>query len=247
MQYLLTGIETHLDFGFGITGESYYHSAEYLLDNKKNIKAISQVEMPIDFLYRHSIELFLKSLIITFHKQLELPYGTEPYESTSPKILTGGNWRDLYTCHWVDELYNYWLNELLLKHKVRLEELAPKGDWQEYKEITDFFPLIAGYDRDSSFFRYPVTKNTSLDSKKFTMKRLDSNKLQNIFANNTDDRKNKDGARIFMLLKDDKDEIVDGFERNTNILTDITQALREVSYYFYCIHIMTRMTLCNGF
>lgn len=246
MQYLLTGIDTHLDFGFGVTGESYYHSAEYLFENKENVKALSQVEMPINFLYRHSIELFLKSLIITFHKQLKLPYGTEPYESTSPKILAGGDWKNLYTCHWVDELYNYWLNELLLKHKTELEKLAPKGDWQEYKEITDFFPLIAGYDRDSSFFRYPVTKNTSLDAKKFTMQRLDSEKLQKLFSENSDDREKKDGARVFMLLKNDKDEIVDGFERNTNILADITQALKEVSHYFYCIHIMTRVTLCNG-
>ncbi|MDL2330650.1 hypothetical protein LJC62_01375 [Odoribacter sp. OttesenSCG-928-A06] len=246
MQYLLTGIDTHLDYGFGVTGDSYYNSAEYLFENKENIKAISQVEMPMNFLYRHSIELFLKSLIIIFHKRLKLPYGTEPYDSNSPKILTGGNWKDLYTCHWIDELYNYWLNELLLKNKAKLDELATNGDWQEYKEITDFFPFIAGYDRDSSFFRYPVTKNSSLDPKKFTMQRLDPEKLQKLFTDNPDNREKKKGARVFMLLKNDNDEIVDGFEKNTNILTDITHALKEVSHYFYCIHIMTRVTLCNG-
>lgn len=245
MQYQLTGIDTHLDFGFGITGEAYYNSAEYLYDNKESIKTIQQVEMPINYLYRHSIELFLKSLIIILHKRFKLPYDTEPFDSTKPKIFTGGAWKDLYTCHWIDELYNYWLNELLLKHKQDLDMLAPKGDWQEESSISQFFPLIAGYDRDSSFFRYPVTKNSGLDPKKYTMQRLDLKKLQSIF-DGEDTRKNKKGSRLFMLFQNDDNEIVEGFEKAEDVLDNVTQALKQVSHYFYCIHIMTRITLCGG-
>ena len=245
MQYQLTGIDTHLDFGFGITGEAYYESAEYLYDNKEKIKTVQQVEMPINYLYRHSIELFLKSLIIIFHKRLQLPYDIEPFDTIRPKILTGGVWKDLYNCHWIDELYNYWLNELLLKHITDLGKLAPKGDWQEEVTISQFFPLIAGYDRDSLFFRYPVTKNSALDPEKYTMQRLDLEKLQTIF-NSEDKRKNKKSGRVFMLLKNDKDEIVDGFEREEDVLDNVTQALKKVSHYFFCIHIMTRVTLCSG-
>ncbi|MDO9512069.1 MAG: hypothetical protein Q7J34_09940 [Bacteroidales bacterium] len=246
MQYSLTGIDTHLDLGFGITGEAYYHSAEQLFDNKKQIKTFQQVEMPMNFLYRHSIELFLKSLIMIFHKRLKLPYDNEPFDTVKPKILIGGKWKDLYNCHWIDELYNYWLNELLLKHKEDLDKLAPKGDWQEETTITKFFPLITGYDRDSSFFRYPVTKNTTHDPKKYTMQRLDLERLHDIFTNNPDSQKEKKGARVFILLKNDNEEIVDGFERAVNVLYDVTQALKKVSHYFLCIHIMTRVTLCNG-
>lgn len=246
MQYLFTGLDTHLDFGFGVTGESYYKSAEFLLDNKEQIKTLQQVEMPMTFLYRHSIELFLKSLIVIFHKRLKLPYDTEPFDSNKPKILTGEKWKDLYTCHWIDELYNYWLNELLLKHKIELEKIAPKGEWQEESTISNLFPLIAGYDRDSSFFRYPITKNSTLDPKKHTMRRIESERLQEIFANNPNIRKENKGAKIVMLLKNDKEEIVDGFEKAKNVLGSVIQALKEVSHYFSCIHIMTRVTLCNG-
>lgn len=245
MQYQLTGIETHLDFGFGITGEAYYNSAEYLYDNKESIKTVQQVEMPTNYLYRHSIELFLKSLIIIFHKRLKLPYDDEPFDTIKPKIYIGGVWKDLYNCHWIDELYNYWLNELLLKHKTDLDKLAPKGDWQEEATISKLFPLIAGYDKDSSFFRYPITKNSTLDHKKYTMQRLDSEKLESIF-NGEDNRKNKKGSRLFMLFKNDDNEIIDGFEREENVLDNVTQALKKVSHYFYCIHIMTRITLCSG-
>lgn len=37
MQYMLTSIDTHLDFGFGVTDDSYYKSAEYLNSNKDNM------------------------------------------------------------------------------------------------------------------------------------------------------------------------------------------------------------------
>ncbi len=245
MLYQLTGIETHIDFGFGITGEAYYSSAQYLFDNKESIKSIQQVEMPTNYLYRHSIELFLKSLIIIFHKRLNLAYGTEPFDTTKPKAYICGAWKELYSCHWIDELYNYWLNELLLKHKSKLDEIAPKGEWQEENTISKLFPLIASYDRDSSFFRYPITKDFGLDQKKYTMQRLDLNKLQSVFSGE-DTRKNKKFGRVFMLLENDDKEIVEGFERAEDVLDNVTQALKEVSYYFYCIHIMTRITLCGG-
>lgn len=112
MKYLLTGLDTHLDFGFGITGESYFNTAEHLQESQSAIRVVQQVEMPINFLYRHSIELFLKSLIIIFHNQLHLPYGNQVYNSKTPMVLIDGKWKLLFTCHCIDKLYSYWLNEL---------------------------------------------------------------------------------------------------------------------------------------
>jgi len=91
MTYQLTSIDTHLDYGFRITGESYYLSAEHLYENRENIKAFQQVEMPANYLYRHSIELFLKSLIIIFHRRLKIPFDKEPFDTDKPKIFIGGN------------------------------------------------------------------------------------------------------------------------------------------------------------
>ncbi len=221
-------------------------SAEYLYKNKDKVKAFQQGEMPINFLYRHSIELFLKSLIIIFHKQLDIPYGDEPSESTKPMIFTGGEWRYLYTCHWIDELYNYWLTELLLKNAEKLNSLAPKGDWREDKEITDMFDFISGYDRDSSFFRYPVTKNISLDPKKHSMKAIDSKRLEEIFESMKGKSGENTGAKVLSLFKNSNNEIVGGYEKVNDVLDKVTQALQKVSERFFAIHVMTRVTLCNG-
>ena len=129
---------------------------------------------------------------------------------------------------------------------TQVERIAPKGEWQEETMISILFPLIAGYDRDSSFFRYPITKNSSLDPKKYTMQRIDLEKLQEVFTNSPDTQKRKKGAGVFMFLENDEGEIVDGFEKSENVLDNVIQALKKVSHYFYSIHIMTRITLCDG-
>lgn len=40
MEYLLTPLEDHLDFGFGITVETYYNAAEYINKGKDEIQSI---------------------------------------------------------------------------------------------------------------------------------------------------------------------------------------------------------------
>jgi hypothetical protein len=236
----------HLDFGFRITSETYYNSALLLNSQKKNIQAFQLVEMPISFLYRHAIELALKSLIIIFHKKLEIPYDKEPFDSISPKIFSQGKWRPLYSCHWIDELYKYWKDELLLKNLDKIKQLAPKGDWSEYSEITKAIPIISHYDRKSSFFRYPVTENEALDLEKFTMKEIDVDNLFELLNSEKKPQTKKTGATVVFGIKDQNDNIVKAYKKQDELLTELTESLIKVAEYFNGIHIMTRMTLCNG-
>lgn len=235
MYYLLTSMDKHLDFGFGVTGEAYYACAEILFKSKQDLHPTPQSEMPMAFLYRHSIELFLKSLIIIFHKKLKLPYDTEHFDSNNPKILINQKWKDIYNCHWIDELYNYWLNELLLKNATELKKLS--DDFKEDISISHLFPLIAKYDRNSSFFRYPVTKNANLDSEKSSMQHIDFETLLKQLETQK--------GILSMVVDDAEGEFVDGFIKSENVLEPVIEALKKVSYYFNCFHIMTRMTLCN--
>ncbi|WP_278832582.1 hypothetical protein [Porphyromonas cangingivalis] len=240
MFYHLTGIDSHLDFGFGMTANAYFMSAETLLENKSKISALSQTEMPICYLYRHSIELFLKSLIVLFHRQLNVPYGVEDSSSKKPMALINGSWRNLYSCHWIDELYNYWLKELLLKYNNELKRYAPEECWREDDKVGSLFSVIASYDRDSSFFRYPVTKNTAnLDQEKSTMQSISVNDLPEIL-------KNHSSSRIISLIEDESGCIAQAFIRDQNILTEVTEALKYVAAYFHCVHAKTRYYLCQG-
>jgi hypothetical protein len=244
----MTGIELHPDFGFGITADSYYKSAEQLMNNHYEHYSITQqAEMPQNFLFRHSIELYLKSLIIIFHKQLKINYGDTAFDSDEPKIETeDGNWRNLYNCHFIDVLYDYWLNKLLIPNVAELEKLAPKGDWVETKKITDLFPIVCKYDRDSSYFRYPITKNANLDEKKFTMQKFKAGTLEEFMKEIQEPNAEKKDGGIIMIMVDDEDNITEAFNNKENILTDVRDGLKEMAYYFNCIHIMSRVTLCGG-
>lgn len=247
MQYLMTGIELHPDKGFGITADSYYKSAEHLMKNRfEYYNVTQQAEMPQNFLFRHAIELYLKSLIIIFHRKLKLNYGTVLFDSEEPEIFTDGHWRKLYTCHYIDKLYEYWLNNLLLPNIKVLNEIAPEGDWQETKKITNMFPVISKYDQDSSYFRYPITKNSSLDSKKYTMQKFKATNVKQFVKEIQDQKSNTKKGSFTMLLVDDSDNIVEAFKQTENVLADVRDALKEVAFYFNCIHIMTRVTLCRG-
>jgi hypothetical protein len=96
MIYMLTGIESHSDLGFGITGDAYYKTGEHLRSSPiPNHDVTSQVDMPENFLFRHSIELYIKSLIILFHRELRINYGTMPYNTKDPQILTKAKWKSL--------------------------------------------------------------------------------------------------------------------------------------------------------
>lgn len=248
MQYSLTGIDSHLDFGFGITGETYYNTAKFLDDHKTEVQAFQLREMPINFLYRHSIELLLKSLIIIFHKKLQINYDKESYNSKHPKILSNGKWVSLYRSHWIDELYNYWKDSLLIPNQDKLNELAPRGDWKEYDEISKALPIITKYDRESSFFRYPVTENSEQDLEKFTMQPIDVETLFKLLNKPNEEKENGEEkkGKVIMALKDENDEIVKAYIHADNLLEDVTKSLQQASNYFYCIHIMTRVELCKG-
>ena len=121
------------------------------------------------------------------------------------------------------------------------------GEWKEYKEITDSFVGICKYDQDSSYFRYPITKNNSLDSKKYSIKKLDEAEIES-FLNNKNEKKDNESnkSKVALFLIDEDENIVEAYGKKENILADIRDSLREVATYFQGIHAMVRMTLCKG-
>ncbi|MGM3168611.1 hypothetical protein ACS249_01165, partial [Dickeya chrysanthemi] len=83
------------------------------------------------YLYRHSIELFLKGSIIIVHQRLKIPYGAEPCTS-EPKIPANGingKLKSIFHIHEIDVLYKY-LSDLLAEKKNELEDIFSAGNFQ---------------------------------------------------------------------------------------------------------------------
>ncbi|MFE4525429.1 hypothetical protein ACFRCQ_25520 [Cytobacillus firmus] len=239
MKYLMTGIEHQLDRGFGINADAFRRAADQLNDlDEYNQQFSPQKHMPVFYLYRHSIELYFKSMIFLFHLELNLPYSEG---SEKPQIYSSeGKWRDMDNCHWVDALYWYW-SKLIRDNKESLSRVAPEGDWRVHPDLKGFIDKIVKYDRDSTFFRYPYSKNQqNKDEEKYSMRKVDD--IQDVFKQASSGK-----GGFTLLIKDEEDNIKAVYSHDENILKGLLDVFREASSILHSYHIMTRMTLCDGY
>lgn len=119
MNYLLTPLEQHFDLGFGSVANSFKHAADLVLSSQSESPTLNS-HLPASFLYRHSIELFLKSGIIIFHRKFQIPFDQKPHNS-EPKVLVGQEWKTMYSVHGVQDLYSYF-RSLVSRHAEYLAE-----------------------------------------------------------------------------------------------------------------------------
>lgn len=141
--YLFAPLDKHFDNGFGAVADSFFDAAVSL--KEQHNRAMLYGHLPICYLFRHSIELFLKGSIIIVHRGLKIPYGTEPY-TAEPKIPTEtGKLKSIYNVHDIDLLYEY-LSKLL--------------DWFFDEGTSEKLKRLKEIDSSSSYFRYPTDKKT---------------------------------------------------------------------------------------
>lgn len=166
MLYLFTPIDEHFDKGFGAVADSFHEAADGLLD-KGTDKSILNGHLAISFLYRHAIELYLKGSIIIMHKHIRIPYGECSYNG-EPYVRVGKKWKYMYHIHSVNDLYKY-LMALFEEQKTYLNENT-RTDWNFPESLVLNIKKIQSIDNNSTYFRYPITKNQSLDKEKSSFK-----------------------------------------------------------------------------
>ncbi|MDH7500449.1 MAG: hypothetical protein QHH30_08705 [candidate division NC10 bacterium] len=150
--YWFKPLHFHFDDGFGALGDAFQEAAlclEGLLEEKQFINSY----LPLAYLYRHAVELYLKSLIIIVHRALRLPFGTQP-SSAPASIQTEEGWTPISFVHSVSKLYGY-LKTLIDANRRELL-VASKSDCIPLpEELPHWIALIETFDRRSTFFRYP--------------------------------------------------------------------------------------------
>ncbi|ASS75389.1 hypothetical protein CIG75_10565 [Tumebacillus algifaecis] len=82
----------HIDNGFAATADTFQKTADFLFQSKEYAEEMGNfgttyIPMPVQYLYRHSIELYLKSIIIRLHRSLKLPFDQDDYK----KFQQAGN------------------------------------------------------------------------------------------------------------------------------------------------------------
>ncbi|NBF89548.1 hypothetical protein, partial [Klebsiella pneumoniae] len=70
--YLMMPLHMHIDYGFGATAEQFKESADVLSASE----SVKDLGMPVNYLRRHAIELYLKSLIYVLHRNFKIPFSS---------------------------------------------------------------------------------------------------------------------------------------------------------------------------
>ncbi|QIO05746.1 hypothetical protein [Acinetobacter shaoyimingii] len=95
-----------IDLGFGATADSFYCAAQALDDNKhsKYGFGIGGGKLPILYLYRHSIELYLKSAITLIHK-VSIKKAKTGNGEDFPKLIENGKDKKIFNVHSIKILF----------------------------------------------------------------------------------------------------------------------------------------------
>jgi hypothetical protein len=233
IEYLLTPLDTHYDLGFGATANAFKESADNLSENSPTFSG----HIPVWFLRRHAIELYLKSGIIIFHRKFELPYGADP-PNAEPKMPISNEWKSLYSVHSIQQLFDYWYN-LYESHREVLSR-STNTNWSlPCNNLQKWIRIIDGYDPGGDFFRYPVTKDRQRDRRKSSSRRTSVGKLI-VQAKSGNQR-----VRA-IFVTDHDDNVVASYQLHDDPENDLSSALAETATLFYAIHAAMRGELTGG-
>ena len=236
MHYLLTPLQNHYDRGFGAVANSFKHAGDLIASPESESPSLD-AHLPASFLYRHAVELYLKSGIIIFHRKFELPWEKESADS-EPKVPVGGKWRLMYTIHALSPLYER-LTTLFTAHASYLDAHT-RTRWDLPSEFPEWIAKIDATDSSSTFFRYPVTKqHADRDGEKSPVK---EDSVGNIFARMGPDHPPQ---KAFVVLNQNE-EIVQAFHRDDSQTTAALEVLREASDCLYGLHAALRGELTGG-
>lgn len=234
--YIFKPFHKHIDDGFGVTADAFRNAADRLVAAEKSATFLNK-DLPICFLYRHAIELYLKSLIVVVHRSLRIQFGDDSPDS-EPKLMVGDKWRALNRIHGLRPLFGY-LTALLEENKEALEK-AGRTDWSTLPtDLSAWIGLIEDTDPSSTLFRYPTTRDPDADRLKSSSKEAS---VGEIFAQMGPDGKY---VRAY-IASDENDEVVESYQLDDAPLDSVRDALTGATDMLSGIHAGMRVELAGG-
>jgi hypothetical protein len=238
MQYFLTPLYTHVDFGFGATGDAFKEAADRLEGDQPERRRVFNEQLPINYLRRHAIELYLKSAIVIIHRRLRLAYGTEPF-SGRPHAFVDGKWVLFQHLHSVKRLWTY-LRSLFREHKTFFDSVQ-SVDWTFSPNVDRWVEDIEIHDPRSTFFRYPEPSDISKDVPKAVMVQGTPEEIMSRVG--TSDNRPK---QFIFLMENQEGEFTRGYYYAGDSLSGFASTLKECANQFAGTHAALRSEVCGG-
>ena len=217
-QYFMP-LERHFDGGFHSTGDAFKAAAEKLSENPERLVIATNAHLPINYLYRHAIELYLKSMILILTRVVEM--SDAPLDPTSVKVQVHKD-KPLTSVHSLKILLDE-LHRLITANNAEIARLTPR-DWNVPQELRDWIDTIEQHDAGSTFSRYPSSKS-AFDNVKSSFQPVELETL----TKKMHERKDGEKGQIALLMKNDDGEIVESLSMQEEILPELRKALVDAS------------------
>ncbi|MCW4152767.1 hypothetical protein OM427_24950 [Halomonas sp. 18H] len=227
MNFLITPPSSHFDGGIGITACNFKNAAETLKEHGSSLDDV----LPLCYLYRHAVELFLKSVTFILHKKYAIEFGVE-FSLDRPGIKVRDRWVAMENTHNLSDLYVYF--EALFDQCKAL--LPSTTRWDLPGDIKQKINLVSGTDPKSTFFRYPKSGSEQQDKKKTKIQKTD---LDKAFAN-------PDKPAKLVVMLDENDNLIESYDLDADTLGKVESALSDLCDFFYGMHAAFRCELTNG-
>ena len=242
MNYMLAPLNHHYDDGFGAMGLSFSYAADTLLKANEGNRDFFLEHMPVNFLARHSIELFLKSGIIILHRRLKIPYGDQPPTGT-PLVLVGDKWKEYHRVHSVGTLYAHW-KAIIEPNAGALKEMCKfdSADWNIPEKLDAAIAFIDQTDATSTYYRYPDPRDEVGDMEKSNFKEVS---FADAFPMEAPPREDN-AANVMLAVENEAGEFVRGFVLDDSTEKKATAALLYAKEELSNFHAMMRMELTEG-
>jgi len=225
--FQFASLDRHFDGGLGATGDSFKEAGDKLARRKRK-SLIFNPHLPENYLYRHAIELYLKSVIVVLHRVLQLG---------EPKILVEGKPLPMYRVHQISSLYAH-LKAVLAEHGQQVRKMSGFGPKSLTQELDGWVSTISSTDDSSTFFRYP-TQDQTKNHEKSSFKSKTPNELVNSMQQGQP-------KQFSMVFVDDDGRVTEGFQLDREPVAQVGAALKKAASEFSAIHFGVRMELCQG-
>ena len=242
IEEFLMPLDRHFDSGFGATAGSFHEAAKTLdTDDHKDGFGLNGSYLPVFYLYRHAIELYLKSVLTILHRRLSPKYPNIQSDDF-PIVDVNGKQKRIFNVHSILHLYRQFCNVLSM-NATQIATIA-KTDWTAIPENIDkMVNIINDADESSCMFRYPITFNPETDAKKSSFKCIHP---EDAIASTHRRTKDERPGVLILALQNDDGEIVETFIHDDNLMPEVFAALKHLAETLSGVHFGMRYEMLNA-
>lgn len=232
MLWEFTPLNKHYDFGFGAMADAFEEASQRIETAVQENRFLNWA-LPVCFLRRHAIELFLKSMLVILERRCGGVSGLAEI-----KISVEGKLRPLTSIHGVGSLYNH-LKERLLLHEKAWRPLC-RTDWLDFPPELDAWILeIDSADKKGTFFRYPDPGDPQRDEGKSMFQ---SSSIETLLTSMGPDFI----PGITALIEDDEGAVEKVYTEGRDVLARELEALRGATTLLSAANFGLRTELAHG-